>query len=78
MDVIEITEDNREVILDLFDKGVDSEGYIIEQRTGNRLMCPYSKQEIKVDSFSILPGSCTFINNSPYCFTEHMVDHNLY
>lgn len=72
MNYLQINETNREVILELFNKSMDSEGFIIEKRTGKRLVCPYTKDSINVKEFSILPGSATFVNNRSYCFAEHI------
>ena len=72
---IQINDLNREVILELFNKSVDNEGFIIEKKTQIRLTCPYSKQHIRLNDFSILPGSTTFVNNKAYCFAEHITSH---
>lgn len=73
MEYIQISDSNRMTILDLFNKSVDSEGFIIDKVTGKKERCPYSKQHIKKDNFSIIPGSAIFVNNYPYCFSEHIV-----
>ncbi|MCX6821811.1 MAG: hypothetical protein NTW30_03460 [Candidatus Aenigmarchaeota archaeon] len=75
MQYIQIDDSNRKIILELFNKSIDKEGFIIEKRTGKRLVCPYSKKNIQKNSFSILPGSATFVNNEIYCFAEHIVTH---
>lgn len=75
MEYIRITESNRDVILELFSKSTDTEGYIVEKKTGIRIVCPYTKRNILSKSFSILPGTATFVNNKPYCFAEHIVSH---
>lgn len=75
MEFLQINQDNVKVILELFSKAVDSEGFITEIKTGKRLICPYSKENIKVDNFSILPGTVTFVNNYPFCFAEHITTH---
>ena len=75
MKYIQINDSNKEVILELFNKAVDTEGFITEKKTRKRLICPYSQQNIKANSFSILPGSATFVNNKSYCFAEHIVVH---
>ena len=45
---IQINDSNREVILELFNKSIDGEGFIIEKKTQIRLTCPYSKQNIRL------------------------------
>ncbi len=77
METIEINTTNRDSILEMLGKKVDSDGYIIEKRTKKRLECPYSKEPIGIENFSIMPGSFVFINNYSFCFTEHMAKYNL-
>ena len=75
MKYLQINDVNKDVILELFSKAVDEEGLIIEKKTGKKLICPYSKQNIHINDFSILPGSATFVNNKIYCFAEHIASH---
>lgn len=75
MEFLQVTPLNKEVILELFSKEIDQDGFIIEKKSGKRIVCPYSKQEIHSNSFSILPGSATFVNNKSYCFAEHITTH---
>jgi len=71
-ETIEITESNKPAILELFNKTVDEDGFIIEKKTGKRLVCPFSKKEISASDFSILSGSSIFITNEYYCFAEYL------
>jgi len=75
MQYLQITDSNRNTILELFNKSVDSKGWLVEKKTGKNLVCPYSKELIHVSNFSILPGSTTFVNNRFYAFAEHRVSH---
>ncbi len=72
MKTIEITETNIATVLELFNKDIDDEGYIIEKRTGERLVCPFSSSNIHANDFSILPGSAIFVTNQYYCFAEYL------
>ena len=72
METIEITEENKPAILELFNKTIDDEGYLVEKTTNMRLVCPYSNQHIKADDFSVLPGSAIFVTNQYYCFAEYL------
>ncbi len=75
MRYLRISESNKATVLELFNKAVDSAGYIINKVNKVRIRCPYSNQPIKADSFSILPGSAVFVNNYSYCFSEHLIKH---
>lgn len=77
MDAIEINDNNVHSILDMLNKKIDSDGYIVEKKSDKRVKCPYSKESIHHTKFSIMPGSFIFINNYSYCFTEHMAKYNL-
>jgi hypothetical protein len=72
---LKVTDNNLSSILELFGKTVDKDGYIVEKANGKKVICPYSKKEIHRTSFSILPGSSTFVNNEAYCFAEHLSTH---
>jgi len=76
MEFLQVNPSNKEVILELFSKAIDKGGFITEKKSGKRIVCPYSKEDIHSDSFSILPGSATFVNNKSYCFAEHITTHN--
>ena len=62
-----ITFDNnlesKTAILQLFGKSLDDEGFIIETKSGERVVSPQN-QEIHVDAFAgIRPGSEIFVTN---------------
>ena len=76
MEYIQVNDSNKEVILELFGKSLDDDGFIIEKKTSIKLKCPYSKEYIHGNNFSILPGTATFVNNKAYCFAEHIVSHS--
>jgi len=75
MKYIQVKETNVDVILELFSKEKDPEGFIIEKKTKKRLICPYTREAIRANNFSILPGSATFVKNEPFCFAEHITTH---
>jgi len=73
IEYIQINDSNKDVILELFGKSLDADGFIIETKNKIRLICPHSNKYIRGNDFSILPNSATFVNNKPYCFAEHIV-----
>jgi hypothetical protein len=74
MEYLQISEENREDILEMFDKTTDKEGFIIDKRTKKRIKCQFSKEEINIkDNFSILPGSSIFIKNNDLSFARYLV-----
>lgn len=77
MEYVAVTQTNKDTILELFNKRVDDEGFIVEKKTGKRLVCPYTNEIIHKDDFSIVPGSAIFVNNVSYAFTEHIANQML-
>jgi hypothetical protein len=75
MEFLKVDETNVNGILEVFGKSVDEEGFIIEKKSGKRLKCPYTHKQISSKSFSILPGSATFVNNDIYAIIEHRILH---
>lgn len=57
------TQEAKEAVLKLFGKSVDAEGYIIEDKTGDRVVSPHN-EEVQISGFAgIRPGSEIFITN---------------
>ena len=70
MKYVKIDETNKGVVLELFQKFIDSEGFIIAKDTSRRITCPFTHLPIRADGFSILPGSAIFVNNTSFAFAE--------
>lgn len=71
MEVIEINEQNKTAVLELFDLTVDKENYVLDENK-KRLICRYSKELIKLENLAIVPGSAIKINNYSYCLSEYI------
>ncbi|HEU4914311.1 MAG TPA: hypothetical protein VFT16_02795 [Candidatus Saccharimonadales bacterium] len=57
------TVESKKAVLQLFGKSVDNEGFIIETRTGERVVSPQN-EEVHIDKFAgIRPGSEIFVTN---------------
>lgn len=56
-------DEAKEAILSLMGKSVDSEGYIIENKTGERVVSPHNEEVLLADFAGIRPGSEIFITN---------------
>lgn len=52
-EIIEINDDNRETILELFEIETDEEGYLM--RDGETVICPHEEEKIHKDDFTIIP-----------------------
>ncbi|MDO8634573.1 MAG: hypothetical protein Q7K34_04750 [archaeon] len=71
MEIIEINEQNKQVILEIFNLSVDKENYILDENK-TRIVCRYSKEPIKLENLAIMPGSEIKINNYSYCISEYI------
>lgn len=57
------TPRSKKALLQLFDKSIDSDGYIIEAKSGERVVSPRN-EEVHIDDFAgIRPGSEIFLTN---------------
>lgn len=74
-EIVEITDDNRQNVIALFEKEVDENGYIIEPGTGERLECPYTETKVHSENFAVVSDPATgdpvFIKPTPYAFVLH-------
>lgn len=69
---VTFAEDATDFILECFDKEVDSEGYIVEADTGERVLQP-SGREIKADELAITAeGSEIFIDDNFTSIIEYV------
>lgn len=57
MKTIVFDDTTRGFILDVFNKSIDEEGYIIEKDTGNRVLSPLGEEVLAVDFAGFTPGS---------------------
>lgn len=75
MELLNITEGNRTAILEIFDLGIDNDGYIIDAKTKERIICQYSRETIRKDKLAIVAGSELKINNYAYCLSEYLTEY---
>lgn len=62
---------SKKAILQLFSKSVDDEGFVIELKTGARVVTP-NNEEVHVDKLgAIRPGSEVFVTNDLPSLLEH-------
>ena len=75
MQLLEINEDNVDILLKQFNKEVDSEGFITDKDTKQRVDCRYTHRPIKKDKLGgILPGSCIFIEDSDVAYAGYVME----
>jgi len=71
--VLNLTDEEKKVLLDALDHGVDNEGYVIDSE-GNRVIDRYSDIPIKLERASILPGSTVIIDTNSFSISEYFED----
>ena len=75
MELLEITSDNVDVLLEQFNKELDNEGFIIDKDTKQKVLCRYTNRAIKKDSLGgILPGSNIFIEDSDIAYAGYIME----
>lgn len=57
MKTIVFDQNTIEIVLGIFGKSVDSDGYIIESNTGERVLTPMGDEVKKEDFAGFVPGS---------------------
>lgn len=62
LNTITFEESAKEIILSFFDKTIDSEGFIIEKNTGQRVITP-DGEEIRLEEFAGIGRNGIFIKS---------------
>ncbi len=57
MKTIIFNDDTRNMLLAIFDKSIDADGYIVENKTGERVLTPNGDDVKKEDFAGFTPGS---------------------
>lgn len=74
--LVQLNNDERLIVLEKLGYVLDSEGYVIYKETGKRAICKYSKDIIHINNAAILPGSVIVINANPITMAEYFLDIN--
>lgn len=75
MQLLEINSRNTEFILELFDKELDHEGFIIDKETKQKVICRYTNNPIKKETLGgVLPGSNIFIEDSDIAYAGYVME----
>ncbi len=61
-------------VLDIFNKSVDEEGYIIDKETGLRVVSNEGEELLAEDLGNILKGSEVFIKADPASFSKFLAE----
>jgi len=59
------------ILLDCLGYSVNNKGTIFKKSTGKIHLCPITKEEVKLNEASILPGSTVIINTSTIALSEY-------
>jgi len=72
VEFLEISNDDKKVLLDVLGFDVEKDGIIIDKVTNKPHICPLSKTQVKLVDASILPGSTMVINTNALTLSEYM------
>lgn len=67
----ELNDEEKKLLLDTLGFEVDKKGIIVEKESKKPCLCPITDGQIYFENASILPGSTTIINTSPFTLTEY-------
>lgn len=75
MEILEINETNVDIILEKFGKEMDSQGFIIDKTTKEKVACRYTHHQLKRDTLGgVLPGSNIFIEDSDVAYAGYIME----
>ncbi len=75
MELLEINDSNVDILLKQFGKETDKEGFIIDSKTKERVLCRYTHRPIKKSRLGgILPGSNIFIEDSDIAYAGYIME----
>ena len=75
MELLEITSENVDILLNEFNKEIDGEGYIIDKDSKEKVICRYTNKPItKTNLGGILPGSNIFIDDSDIAYAGYIME----
>ncbi len=78
MELLEINDTNIIVLLEQFGKEINSEGFIIDKVTKEKVLCKYTSHELTKETLGgILPGSNVFIEDSDIAYARYVAEYFL-
>ena len=74
--IINLTDEQKKVLLDAIGYGTDEEGYVIEFKSSDgvqnkRVVDRYTGEAVKLKNASILPGSTIIIDTNSFSLAEY-------
>ncbi|MBU3902430.1 MAG: hypothetical protein KKE04_03570 [Candidatus Thermoplasmatota archaeon] len=67
----ELEDEEKKLLLDTLGFEVNKKGVIVEKESKKPCLCPITDKMVHFENASILPGSTTIINTSPFTLTEY-------
>jgi hypothetical protein len=75
MDILKITEREKKVLLDFLGYKTNKAGIVISKDTGKSIFCPYTKEPVKFNKASIMPGSTVIFNTDALTLSEYFTEY---
>ena len=72
---LDITYDEKRILLDCLGYSVKEDNYIINTKTGDYHTCPITRERVLFENASILPGSALVINTTPLTISEYLSEY---
>jgi hypothetical protein len=69
---VHIDNEQKQILLDILGYKVNDKGYLVSKETKKLHVCPITKEKVKLEKASILPGSELVINTNPISLSEYI------
>ena len=74
--IINLTDEQKTVLLDALGYGVDEDGYVVELEApdgtqNKRVKDRYTNEDVKLENASVLPGSTIIIDTNAFSISEY-------
>ena len=69
-EIVSLSRDEFKILLEVLNYDIDDFGGIIDEK-GEKVICPFTNGQVKLDEISIMPGSLIFMNTSPLTLSEY-------
>lgn len=69
---VHVDNEQKKILLDVLGYGINADGYLVSKETNELHICPITKEKVKLEKASLLPGSELVINTTPISLSEYL------
>ncbi len=75
MKFIKITDKEKEALLEFLGYAVNKDGLVVSKETGKLVECPYTRESVRFETASIMPGSTVIFNTTELALAQYFSEH---